>query len=697
MVKYITFSLVLISLLTANLLLWHDKGVGLIFVAIYFLYFGHRLGVLALPRFSAFWQRLFGPLILLFGLSIAGSIIYTLYALNAGVIIFLLLIVPAGLIPYCHLFKKKIDEWPGGELEETPMIEPTTKLSGLLAWLVIAGDFILIRILYLRGTGAVLQSPWQLVSWKFFLAFALLTFLLLIFVKRTESSKLSVFTIFVHSLLMVSVAYFVYKLGFGFDPFIHRAAENFIDKFGAILPKTPYYIGQYVLVVALAKLTAISIGTWDKFLLPFLEALFIPPLVFLALRHGLNLERWQARLGSILFFLWPFTSFISTTPQDMANFLAIVTILFGLLYLATNLVPWWLPLIFTMAALITHPLTGLPLVIYYFLIILEKTPGRQRLLYLPAILLSLAILPLVFIFFAHAGWHAPHWGELGRMVMSALPQPRPDQPFSWLQSWLYVYNFLLPLIFVIFSIFGSWELWEKEPAKRPFIWLSWLIWLVFIANAGILRLCLTFSGVSAAEQGQYPARLYHFSFYLLLPLFLYGIIFLINKISGRKTALVFIALSLLLTVSFYLSYPRVDAYSYSRYFNTSATDILAVRQIAQKSVGADYIVLGNTSFSAAAIQEYGFQKYFSSPSGPLFFYALPTGGPLYQLYEKMVYEKTSRETMNEAMDMAGVKLSYLVLHNYWNSFKTAEPKARAAADEWWQLDSGRVEIFQFKK
>jgi hypothetical protein len=504
------------------------------------------------------------------------------------------------------------------------------------------------------------------------------------------------FTIFVHSLLMVSVAFFVYKLGFGFDPFIHRAAESFIDKFGAILPKTPYYIGQYVLVVMLSKLTAISIAGWDRFLLPFLEALFIPPLVFLSLRHGLNLERWQARLGSLLFFLWPFASFISTTPQDLANFLAIVTLLFGLLYLTTELVPWWLPLVFTLAALITHPLTGLLLVIYYFLFILEKTPGRQRLLYLPAIIFSLAVLPLVFIFFAHAGWHSPQWSELSKMLISALPTPRPDQPFSWLQSGLYVYNFLLPLIFVILGIFGSWELWEKEPAKRPFIWLSWLVWFIFIVNAGILRLCLNFVGVGASEQGQYPARLYHFSFFLLIPLFLFGLIFIINKIS-RYNFFVFTGLSLLLMVSLYLSYPRVDAYSYSRYFNTSATDVLAVQQIAQKSLGADYIVLGNTSFSAAAIQEYGFQKYFKSASGPLFFYSLPTGGPLYQLFEKMVYTQTSQDTMNEAMDLAGVNLSYLVLHNYWNSFKTVEPQTKALADEWWQLDNGRIVIFKFNR
>ncbi|MEK7189463.1 MAG: hypothetical protein AAB666_00590, partial [Patescibacteria group bacterium] len=355
MFKYITFSVILIGLIYANLESWHRPALGVALLAIYLLYYGKRLGVLALPSFNHFWQRLFGPLFLLAGWVILGSIIYYFYALPNWIIIALIAAIPAGIIPYCHLFKKKIDEWEGGHLEAVPLIEPNTRPANRWAWIVLFGDAYLFYYLFTHATAEATRSPWLFINFKFFIIFTVLTFFLIIFIRRTESSILSFFTIFVHTSLLLSVALIIYKLGYGFDPFIHRAAEKYIGDLGSITPKTPYYIGQYALVVIISKITALSVGLIDKILLPLLEAVILPPLVFLTLRHGFQMERQSARLGSLLFFIIPFSSFIATTPNDLAIFFAIALIFFGALFLTTELVPWSVPLILILAILAIHP------------------------------------------------------------------------------------------------------------------------------------------------------------------------------------------------------------------------------------------------------------------------------------------------------------------------------------------------------
>lgn len=706
MFKYITFSLILIALLAANLLKWHDLFLGVFLTLIYLFYFGRRLGAFALSHFNHFWQRLFGPLLLLAGLSATGALVYYFYALPDWAILALLAAFPIGLIPYCHFFKKKIDEWPSGQLEAVPLVEPNTRPANRWAWLVILGDLYLFYYLLNRATVEAANSPWNFISYKFFLLFFALTFFLIIFIKRTQSSVLSIFTIFLHCFLMLSAALIVYRLGYGFDPFIHRAAEKYIYQFGSLAPKTFYYLGQYALVVILGKMTLLPLAWLDKILLPLFTALFLPPLGYLTLRHGLRLERVEARLGSILIFLIPFGSFIATTPQDLANFFALTLILFGVLYLTTRLIPFWVPLLLVLTTFFTHPLTGLPMLFFYLLLMLlgrftKAVPSslRQFKIAFLAVVFAVGIfvLPLAFILFAKAGFHLPSLKEILALA-PPLPRPRPDHGFSPGFALIYSYKYFLPFLLVIVSLIGRQFINKKNPGLKTVSWLAWLAFLIFLLNAAFLKLAITFKGVGLPEQGQYPARLFNFSFYLILPLFLFGLVHLIKKgetylaptwLSG--------ALALLLTASFYLSYPRVDAFVFSRYFNTSAADFQTVKQIEEKSNGQDYAVLSNISFSAAAIQEFGFKKYYETSAGPIFYYALPTGGPLYYYYEQMVYGNVQRETMNKVMDLTGAKQSYLVINDYWNSFKTAVPQAKLSADEWWEVEGGKILVFRYKR
>lgn len=703
MLKYITFSAILIGLIYANMALWHRPILGVGLTALYLLYYGKRLGVLALPSFNHFWQRLFGPLFLLAGWVILGSIIYYFYALPNWIILTIISAIPLGIIPYCHLFKKKIDEWEGGHLEAVPLIEPNTQPANRWAWLVLLGDGYLFYYLFTHATVEATRSPWLFVNFQFFIIFAILTFFLIIFIRRTESSILSFFTIFVHSSLLFSVALVIYKLGYGFDPFIHREAEKYISNFGSITPKTPYYLGQYALVVIISKITALSIGLIDKILLPILEAVILPPLVFLTLRHGFQLERQSARLGSLLFFIIPFSSFIATTPNDLAIFFAIALVFFGALFLTTELIPWSVPLILIFAVLAIHPLIGLPMLAFY-LLLMSLTNFKLLAEYkelkfgLPVIifLLSAALLPAVFIIFLKADFH---WSSLKQIfdliTPLALPQLRPKEPFSIWFAMIYYYNYLLPILALAASAFGTWLIWKNK--KQSTVMLFLLSWLALLSNIIFLKLT-TLPSIINYEQADYANRLTHFSFYLLMPLFLFGLIHFINWLFKKiPTIFVYAGLAMLLAVSFYLSYPRVDNYAFSKTFNVSQNDFNAVRRIEAKANGADYIVLSHQIFSAAALQEFGFKKYFKTPAGEIFYYALPTGDILYEYFQKMVYGRADRATMNAAMDLVGVKQAFLVLHDYWNSFATAAPQAKASADEWWAVDNGKILIFKYKR
>ncbi|MCG2701205.1 hypothetical protein L6267_03505, partial [Candidatus Parcubacteria bacterium] len=145
-------------------------------------------------------------------------------------------------------------------------------------------------------------------------------------------------------------------------------------------------------------------------------------------------------------------------------------------------------------------------------------------------------------------------------------------------------------------------------------------------------------------------------------------------------------------------------YFNSRCFSTSKNDIEAVNWI-ENNTESDYIVLANQQVSAAALREFGFKKYYSPPlidkerglGGEVFYYPVPTGGPLYQYYLDMVYEKPSRETMTKAMDLVGVSEGYFVLNKYWWAFDKILEEAKLEADEWQWLDNGEIYVFKYYK
>jgi hypothetical protein len=109
----------------------------------------------------------------------------------------------------------------------------------------------------------------------------------------------------------------------------------------------------------------------------------------------------------------------------------------------------------------------------------------------------------------------------------------------------------------------------------------------------------------------------------------------------------------------------------------------------------DFIVLANQQVGAAAVKQFGFKKYYGRDQ--LFYYPIPTSSPLYQSYLDMVYKKPSRETMNAAMSLAGVKDGYFVLNKYWWGFKKILDEAKLSADNYQEIDNGEVFVFKYER
>lgn len=195
------------------------------------------------------------------------------------------------------------------------------------------------------------------------------------------------------------------------------------------------------------------------------------------------------------------------------------------------------------------------------------------------------------------------------------------------------------------------------------------------------------------ERSDYAQRILFVAGLFSLPFILLTIeSFIKNLLTKTKYIQVTLLLlfSTMITASLYFSYPRFDHYYNSHGYATSMADIKAVHWINENAGNEDYIVLANQQVSAAALREFGFKKYYNN----LFYYPVPTGGPLYQYYLQMV-NKPNRATVEEAMKLAGVNKAYFVLNDYWWAADKLGPEAAAIADQSVTLRNGQIMIFEF--
>ncbi len=701
----IIISLILIVGLLGNFFLWESPLVGLTFGPAYLIFFGFLLGFILFRGRPDLFKFLYGLLFLLAGLSLFGALIYFFYKLNTLALGTLVLLPPFVLLPFLRFGNHPESEKHFNPVQINPHILRTTFLLAAFIFLTVLN----VRHLLALGTVEAIRSPWKILPFDFFLTYGAATIVLLYFVLKSQKEGLNLILISAHTFLTVALALFVYRIGYGFDPFIHQATEKIILAQGFILPKPFYYLGQYSLVVFLAKIFHTSVVWVDRLLLPILISTFLPATAYFSIRPYTDRTKTPgASLAALLLFLLPFTSFLATTPQGLANFFLLIIIFFAVLALRREFsisALWFLG--FT--ALLIHPLAGLPALIFLFLLTVftffKKQQGIfefvRHVVFIMSTLLAAVAIPLVFLaailfFKGPSAIISIKTIEGADNFLSALGWSVPFlvDHFRPLFDLAYTYGQNIPFLLLLVGFGGYFILRKNLPSILVYI----TAFFALITNYVLIKLFADFPSLIKYEQGIFPGRILEISFYFLIPLFLFALYKFFEKLmegKSRGLKLFFILIfSIFLTFSFYYSYPKDDGEDYpiDRGYSVSLFDLNAVKKIDSDAAGADYIVLANQSVSAAAVKEFGFNKYF----GPYFYYPIPTGDPLYQYYLKMVYAPPTRATVAEATKLTGVRLVYFVLNKYWTDSEKILEAARPTADEILEIGNGRIWIFKYQ-
>ncbi len=571
-------------------------------------------------------------------------------------------------------------------------------------------ECILILFIVLARNGELMQSPWMAFSPIFFILFGTTTSLCIYILAKKTYTRGMLGASIILFFIIYSIAAIVYKLGFGFDGFIHRAAESWILENGFITPKEPFYLGQYSLVVTLSRITGITLSYIDIFLVPMLASFSIPSLTSIVLSKAWHIEKQKALGLSLgipgIFFL----SFNLTTPHNLALLLCILTVLALVGYLHRTL-PYSLVLILAITSLATHPLLGAPLMILVLAgAWIQRAKTRQTRAFIYAgIIVGMSVIPLIMFGvqqwrngyglpslinpFSHIQlfldfFRRPFWYSTTRVI--------------WYVDLLYVWQYALTPIAIMCALAGYW-------LQRKKIYAPLLISASFglVCGAFLLRTLITFPNVSFHEQSNYPLRLLIGSIMVLIPLALYGLYIFLKKITVflqqtihlQKTLLtlcIAILGGILLTLSFYLGYPQYNSKVHFPGFNVTEYDKKVVEWIDSKNPQTTYVVLSSILTAVTALTEHPFAQYVDTPMGPQFYYAIPSGGPLQRAYEKMLYEGQQRETIEEVFALAPVQTVYFVVPWYWKNHIDIIEGAKKSADSWHAIED-KMWIFEYSK
>lgn len=661
--------------------------------------------------------------ILLGLLSFGGAIVYRLYSLNNAGVAISLALAALGFIIVLYSQKDKNKKREYDYKLKYPAKKQTERGGRLfLLSLFFYGLFYILAayVLFKARTAQAIISPWEVAPYYFFIGYGLATIVLIFFLLSFQGrDKISLGLISLHYFLSFSVALIVYKIGYGFDPFIHQATAGLIDKIGAVYPKPFYYLGQYSLVVILHKITTLPVVWLDKLLVPALAALFLPLAIFQFLQKWFTDKKINLLL-LLLILILPFSFFIVTTPQNLAYLFLILVIFYGLT--CSNLIELIVIYLLALAALAIHPLAGLPalgfaltLTVYY-----SNKDKLKKYFYLLIFLLSSLSLPLAFYFVNKNNGTAgiPTETISGSNILEKIIIPGQE---NFILNFIYLYAFNLKTIIAVLILSGLFIAYRHRQNCK--IYFLNLIISASLAVAYILTSQLPFNFLISYERSDYLERILSLIIIFLIPFIIIPLYGLIKKILEQKRSIkipFLVFLTILITTSLYLSYPSFDHYYNSHGLSVSQNDIEAVQWI-ENDAGKDYIVLANQQVSVAALRQFGFSRYLKPPSNSLlrkeggesapsplegegggevsevYFYPIPTGGQLYQYYLDMVYKKPDKKTMAEAMNLTGVNQSYFILNKYWWAFPKILAEAKLEADSWTEIGQGEIYIFKYKR
>jgi len=681
---------ILFALILANFYFIQNFWLGLVLGALFLSLQAIKTGKLILPQFNSYFQTVLGGLTFIAANSIILWIGFYLYQVNNLLIFSSLIATTAVVEMLTYKFGRETRRFNRPNLKQA--IQSITPKSLIAIYFILAGACF--YYLAEHGTTDAIASPWLIISKNFWLAFGAATLALIALCFFGSNKKLSVFCFSVHTFLTAGLGFFIYKLGFGYDPFIHFAAMREIIDHGTLLPKTPYYIGGYTMIIFLTKTLGLSLDLVNRALLPFLFAITTPITIYTALRKRFDLDKRSAVIALFALFLLPPTFFINTTPQGITNLLCVEIIFLSLLLQNEKISASFL-LFLSFFAFAIHPLYGAPIGLFVLLTIaahrIKRLQIKIPLLSIGTILLG-ACIPLLFVANSFFSGFTVSFFRPSKLTFFSTPIAPAERQFNWLFDTLYAYGFHARFIFATLALIGTILLVRRKQFK-PYVLFACSA-ATMIVSYFITRNFLHFGFATDNNKADYLLRLSELACYFALPLVVYlfyeATVYARQKLTAKL--FVVVALTMLTGSCLYFTYPTKDNYSHTHSFNVSRTDIDTAHFIQENAKG-DFIVLGNQMLAAAAIREFGFARYYNGN----FYYSIPEAGvnKIYPYFEKMALEKPQRVHAEGAMKTAGVDQAYFVVPEYWSGGKKLIEETKKTASEWFAVDGGRAHVFLY--
>lgn len=691
--QHFAWQAILLGVVLVNWQYLHWPILGLIAGMLWLAFNAKKIGDTWFSFVPGSLKNIFGFLSIFFSFSLIYSLFYHFWLINIWTFLSSLLLVT--LFTEFSSLKKSITHYFLPNLDfSTWSLRKLPKIIIPLA--ILWTNLLILWYLNKKASTELIRSPWELLSYKFWILLTIASVLLITWILQSQKSQKTLFLVSLHFFVISSIALWLYPLGFGYDQFLHQSALQFIKDTGTIQPHLFLYIGQYAWTLFLSDLWQISLVTINQYLVPVSFALLWPYTLYYGLKYGF---KWSTKitLSSILIsILLGFNFAIMTTPQNLAFILsAIFIFLLPLLQKDRRYLAF--ATLFSLGLLTIHPLGGISSFILVLFLWWEKSKFSSltkkignTALYLSAVF----SLPLFFGLYQYLakkswtnifGWHLPkiNWAK-----------PHFSQSYNFALDLAHNLGQNIDLIFVILFILAAYLIFKKH--KYLFFTKHYLLLSFLAFNYLIAWLFISFGDQIDYQQNDYLLRIILLfklsSLPLLLTIWFFAWRTTLKKplFHPNKLFLITISVIIILT-STYFSYPIYDRYQNSQSVNVTADDLETVVLIEQSASSENYIVLANQMLGAAAIDKYGFKHYYQNN----FYYSMPVGNEnIYQEFLSMIEIKADKETAIRAMDKAQVNRLYFVVPNYWHSAKSAITQAKESADSYFTVGNNTVFLYK---
>lgn len=671
----------------------------------YFLFFSYNFYLLyfiqlILKKYEKSYYKFLSIIFLSSYYIVSLSIVYYLFGLNKQILT-IWLIINLILINLIIKYYKVISD-----IEFEYRFEKIKNFSLYQSFDIII-LFITFYFFYYFFTNPVLNgwpTPWPNAIWSGFFIFLLLSFLLII--KNFFYSRSSDFINILYFLLTICVIAFKYVYSYGYDTLIHQASLDFIEKNGQILPLTPFYIGQYSLEILIKYFTNLDFVFIERWLVPIL-------FVFLVYYTGkIFLEKMNNSNNSVIIpisilLILP-AVYTYTTPFSCASIWGIVSVIFLFLYFNNkNNVYYLASFVSAISSVLIHPFVGLNVLVWVIGVkIIEKDLKiyKLKLIFL-FIFATLSVLVGFIIYYFINSKNLFIYNPLSyyNYFINLFSDPiyyLINNFFFW-SGPAYLYERLNYLLFPVgMLIFFPLSFKRKELSNGAL--LSWIGLSCFL-SAWLFISAFHIENYFYGDQINYTYRLLRVSrlvFWPLLMLLLVRLFIFIKNNKSKYLKIIFIVFfSIILTLSWYFTYPRKDIVSNTNISNIRQVDYSVVDFIYNKENGKnDYLVLANQIICAGAIKKYGFGPYYYYNNEEILYCSLPWGGKMSKIYNQIMdTDANADDGIKEIIKIANVNnvhKFYLIFSDAWMPTKKTLQILDKTSSESWSIDGQRTYYFK---